>query len=616
MTNKQKRNLIRIFITAFIWIAVYVTFKLLTVNQWWIYLVAYLFPYLIIGYDVVIGAIKNIFNGRVFDEKLLMLIATIGAFVIGEYSEAVAVMLFYQIGEFFQSIAVSKSRRSISALMDIRPESAVIIRGGEEIIVSPDNVEKGSIVRVKPGEKVPLDGIIVNGSTSLNTSALTGESVPVDKTVGEQVYSGSINCNGVIDIKTTGVYEESTVARILKLVESSQEKKAKSELFISKFAKFYTPVIVICAFLIALIPSLITKDWQEWLRRSMVFLVVSCPCALVISVPLSFFGGIGGASRQGILIKGSNFLETLSKTKTIIFDKTGTLTEGKFEVTEIHGECCSEIEILKLAALAESFSTHPIAECIMKAYPIKSEEKARVLNMKEHPGYGVEAVIDGEKIYVGNAKLMETIGVYGYRNNIYGTNVHVAKENTYLGCITVSDMIKKDTQTLISDLEELGIEKTVMLTGDGEHTANFVAEKIGITEVYANLLPEQKIEKAEEIKRDKKITVYVGDGINDAPVLAQADVGIAMGAIGSDAAIEAADVVIMDDRISKLSRLLKITKKTMRIVHQNIIFAIGIKFIVLILGALGIVGMWSAVFSDVGVAVIAIINAMRTLGKN
>ena len=615
MTSRQKKNLIRIIIATILWIAVYITAEVLPVKEWWIRILMFIVPYGIIGYDVVLGAIKNIINGRVFDEKLLMLIATIGAFVIEEYPEAVAVMLFYQVGELFQSLAVGKSRRSIAALMDIRPESAVVLRGGEEETVSPDKVEKGSIIRIRPGEKIPLDGVIINGNTSVNTSALTGESMPVDKITGEEVYSGSINLTGVIEVETTGVFEESTVAKILKLVESSQEKKAKSEKFITKFAKFYTPIVVICAILIAVIPSLITKDWQEWVRRAMVFLVVSCPCALVISVPLSFFGGIGGASRKGILIKGSNFLETLSKVKTVIFDKTGTLTEGKFEVTEIRSVGANDSEILTLTSLAESFSTHPIAESVLKLRPLTDEEKMRVKEVKERPGFGIEAVIDGDKVFVGNSKLMDEIGVCQLKTDSIGTTVHVARGNEYLGYITVSDIIKKDAQKLITDLKELGVEKTVMLTGDVNKVALDVATKVGITEFYAGLLPEQKIEKAEKIKEKNQITVFVGDGINDAPVLAEADVGIAMGGIGSDAAIEAADVVIMDDKISKISDCIRLTKKTMRIVYQNIIFAIGIKLLVLVLGAVGVVGMWSAVFADVGVAVVAILNAMRSLGQ-
>ena len=612
MTKRQKSDLIRIaaaLITAAVTYAVTAAVKGI---PWWGELILYVSAYLVVGADVLFGAVRNILRGQVFDERFLMTLATVGAFVIGEYPEAVAVMLFYQVGELFQSMAVGKSRKSIAALMDIRPDSATVLRGGEEITVFPDEVEKGETIIVKPGEKIPLDGIILKGNTAVNTAALTGESLPCDKFEGDTVLSGSVNISGVIEVETSGVFAESTVSKILALVENSAEKKAKSENFITKFAKYYTPAVVIGAVLLALIPSLITGNWAEWVKRALVFLVVSCPCALVISVPLSFFGGIGGASRRGILVKGANYLEALAKPGSVIFDKTGTLTEGKFEVTAIHPEQMSESELLDIAALAESYSSHPIAESIIRAHG-GDIDKARISEVRERAGYGVEGVLGGRKIYVGNALLMKEANAEYRDCHISGTIIHIAYEDEYLGHIVVSDIIKPDAAEAISELKKLGAAKTVILTGDGKKSAEEVGIKVGADEVKSGLLPEQKVEEAEKIIEEKGTTVYVGDGINDAPVLTRADVGIAMGAIGSDAAIEAADIVIMDDKPSKVAEAVKISRRTMRIVYENIFFALGVKAIVLILGAAGIAGMWLAVFADVGVAVIAVLNAMRAM---
>lgn len=612
MTKRQKSDLIRIaaaLITAAVTYAVTAAVKVI---PWWGELILYVSAYLVVGADVLFGAVRNILHGQVFDERFLMTLATVGAFVIGEYPEAVAVMLFYQVGELFQSMAVGKSRKSIAALMDIRPDSATVLRGGEEITVFPDEVEKGETIIVKPGEKIPLDGIILKGSTAVNTAALTGESLPCDKFEGDTVLSGSVNISGVIEVETSGVFAESTVSKILALVENSAEKKAKSENFITKFAKYYTPAVVIGAVLLALIPSLITGNWAEWVKRALVFLVVSCPCALVISVPLSFFGGIGGASKRGILVKGANYLEALAKPGSVIFDKTGTLTEGKFEVTAVHPEQMSESELLDIAALAESYSSHPIAESIIRAHG-GDIDKARISEVRERAGYGVEGVLGGREIYVGNALLMKEANAEYRDCHISGTIIHIAYEDEYLGHIVVSDIIKPDAAEAISELKKLGAVKTVILTGDGKKSAEEVGIKVGADEVKSGLLPEQKVEEAEKIIEEKGTTVYVGDGINDAPVLTRADVGIAMGAIGSDAAIEAADIVIMDDKPSKVAEAVKISRRTMRIVYENIFFALGVKAIVLILGAAGIAGMWLAVFADVGVAVIAVLNAMRAM---
>ena len=612
MTRKQKKNLIRIAISAVLFVAAYCVAELVEGIPWWGELLIFAAPYLIVGYDVLVGAAKNIIRGRVFDERFLMLIATVGAFAIGEYPEAVAVMLFYQVGELFQSIAVGRSRRSIAALMDIRPDTAVVLRDGREITLSPDGVEKGEIIIVRPGEKIPLDGRIVNGATTLNAAALTGESMPIDKSEGDEVKSGCINLSGVIEVETSSLFAESTVSKILALVENSAEKKAKSENFITKFAKYYTPAVVVLAVLLAVIPPLVDGQWTEWVYRALGFLVVSCPCALVISVPLSFFGGIGGASRRGILIKGANYMELMAKPDSVIFDKTGTLTEGRFEVTAIHPEEVSERELLDIAALAESYSSHPIAESVIRAHG-GDIDKNRITDVTERAGYGIEGVLDGKKIYVGNAALMESAGVLFHECHLTGTIIHVAAESVYLGHIVVSDVVKPDAENAIKELKMLGVTRTVMLTGDRERVAAEIASAVGVDEVKSGLLPENKVEEAEKIISGNKTTVYVGDGINDAPVLMRADVGVAMGAIGSDAAIEAADVVVMDDKPSKVAEAVRISRKTMRIVYENIIFALTVKVAVLALVALGIADMWLAVFADVGVSVIAVLNAMRAL---
>ena len=612
MTRKQKKNLIRIAISAVLFVAAYCVAELVEGIPWWGELLIFAAPYLIVGYDVLVGAAKNIIRGRVFDERFLMLIATVGAFAIGEYPEAVAVMLFYQVGELFQSIAVGRSRRSIAALMDIRPDTAVVLRDGREITLSPDGVEKGEIIIVRPGEKIPLDGRIVNGATTLNAAALTGESMPIDKAEGDEVKSGCINLSGVIEVETSSLFAESTVSKILALVENSAEKKAKSENFITKFAKYYTPAVVVLAVLLAVIPPLVDGQWTEWVYRALGFLVVSCPCALVISVPLSFFGGIGGASRRGILIKGANYMELMAKPDSVIFDKTGTLTEGRFEVTAIHPEEVSERELLDIAALAESYSSHPIAESVIRAHG-GDIDKNRITDVTERAGYGIEGVLDGKKIYVGNAALMESAGVLFHECHLTGTIIHVAAESVYLGHIVVSDVVKPDAENAIKELKMLGVTRTVMLTGDRERVAAEIASAVGVDEVKSGLLPENKVEEAEKIISGNKTTVYVGDGINDAPVLMRADVGVAMGAIGSDAAIEAADVVVMDDKPSKVAEAVRISRKTMRIVYENIIFALTVKVAVLALVALGIADMWLAVFADVGVSVIAVLNAMRAL---
>lgn len=612
MTRKQKKNLIRIAISAVLFVAAYCVAEFAKGIPWWGELLMFAAPYLIVGYDVLVGAAKNIIRGRVFDERFLMLIATVGAFAIGEYPEAVAVMLFYQVGELFQSIAVGRSRRSIAALMDIRPDTAVVLRNGQEITLSPDEVEKGERIIVRPGEKIPLDGRIVNGATTLNAAALTGESMPIDKAEGDEVKSGCINLSGVIEVETSSVFEESTVSKILALVENSAEKKAKSENFITKFAKYYTPAVVVLAVLLAVIPPLVDGQWTEWVYRALGFLVVSCPCALVISVPLSFFGGIGGASRRGILIKGANYMELMAKPDSVIFDKTGTLTEGRFEVAAIHPEEVSERELLDIAALAESYSSHPIAESVIRAHE-GDIDKNRITDVTERAGYGIEGVLDGKKIYVGNAALMESAGIGFHECHLTGTIIHVAAEGVYLGHIVVSDVVKPDAENAVKELKRLGVTRTVMLTGDGERVAAEIASAVGVDEVKSGLLPENKVEEAEKIISENKTTVYVGDGINDAPVLMRADVGVAMGAIGSDAAIEAADVVIMDDKPSKVAEAVRISRKTMRLVYENIIFALTVKVAVLVLVALGIADMWLAVFADVGVSVIAVLNAMRAL---
>ena len=586
----------------------------------WINIGIYIISYLIVGLDVLIEAIKNIFKGEVFDENFLMTIATIGAFAIGEYPEAVAVMLFYQVGEMFQSYAVDKSRKSIASLMDIRPDFANIKKNGSIEKVSPDKINIGDIIIVKPGEKVPLDGTIVDGNSMLDTSALTGESVPREVNIGDEVLSGSINQNGLIEIKVTKNFGESTVSKILDLVENASSKKSKSENFISKFAKYYTPIVVVIAVLLAIIPPIIFKETEfiQWLYRALTFLVVSCPCALVISIPLGFFGGIGGASKLGVLVKGSNYLEALSKTEVVVFDKTGTLTEGVFEVQKVNSVDITKEDLIKYAAYAESFSNHPIANSLKKAYG-KDIENKRISETHELSGLGVNAVVDGNAVFVGNEKLMQEKNIEYIKCNEIGTILYVAINNQFKGTIIISDKIKADAKKAIEKLKKNNVKKIVMLTGDKKAVGESVAKELGLDEVYTELLPNNKVEKVEELMKSKSKKgklAFVGDGINDAPVLAISDIGIAMGGLGSDAAIEAADVVLMTDEPSKVVDAIKISKKTLKIVKQNIIFAIVVKILVLILSAIGLSNMWQAVFADVGVSVLAILNALRVLVGN
>ena len=606
MSRKQKTVLARIIISAVLCVVA----GLLPIDGVW-KLLAFSVPYLVIGYDVLWGAVRNIIHG----EQFLMAIATLGAFAIEDYPEAAAVMLFYQVGELFQSIAVGKSRKSISALMDICPEYAVVLRDGEEVTVPPEEVGIGEVLIIKPGEKIPLDGEITEGSTTVNTAALTGESLPVDKTVGDRVISGTINLSGVIKVKAQSLYEESTVSKILELVENSAEKKARAENFITRFARYYTPCVVIGAVLLAVIPPLFfSQEWSMWINRALIFLVVSCPCALVVSVPLSFFGGIGGASREGILIKGANYLETLSKVDTVVFDKTGTLTKGTFAVNAIHPQNMTEAQLLDIAAAAESYSTHPVGESIVAAHK-GHIDKTRIGEVEELAGMGLRAVIDGKTFFVGNGALMDKVGAGWHDCHLAGTVIHIAESSEYLGHIVINDEIKPDSKVAVAGLKELGIKNTVMLTGDTERVAKSVGEEVGVDSVCAKLLPAQKVEKVEELLSQGCKTAFVGDGINDAPVLTRADVGIAMGALGSDAAIESADIVLMDDKPSKLPSAIRISRKTMRIVRQNIVFALAVKAIILVLGAFGIANMWTAVFGDVGVMVIAILNAMRAMSR-
>ena len=607
MTRRQKKTLCRILAAALLTLAA----ALLPAEGLWKAL-AFVVPYLVIGWDVLWSAVRNIAHGQVFDEKFLMAIATLGAFAVGEYPEAAAVMLFYQIGEFFQSVAVVRSRRSIAALMDIRPDCATVLRDGEERQVDPEEVAVGETILVRPGEKIPLDGTVLEGSSSVNTAALTGESLPVDKTVGDGVVSGCINLTGLLKIRTGSAYAESTVARILELVENSAEKKAKVESFITRFARWYTPVVVTGALLLALVPPLFVGSWGDWIERALIFLVVSCPCALVVSVPLSFFGGIGGASRQGILIKGANDLETLSKVETVCFDKTGTLTEGRFAVEAVHPREISPEELLEIAAAAESYSSHPVAQSILQAFEGEID-KSRIAGVEELAGRGLRAEVDGETYYVGNAGLMAQIGAEFHDCHLLGTIIHVAHGSEYLGHIVINDRLKEDAADAIRALKALGVARTVMLSGDKAAVAENVASRLGIDRCLPELLPAQKVEQVEALLAEGGKLAYVGDGINDAPVLTRADVGIAMGALGSDAAIESADVVLMDDRPSRLPLAVKIARKTMRIVRENIAFALGVKLIILLLGALGIANMWFAVFGDVGVLVLAILNAMRAM---
>ena len=590
--------------------------------------ICYLAVYLEIGYDILKKAFKGIKNGQVFDENFLMALATVGAFGLavyeksGDYNEAIAVMLFYQIGELFQSYAVGKSRRNISELMDIRPDYANIEKDGKLEQVDPDEVEIGSVIVVQPGEKVPIDGVIIEGSTTLNTSALTGESLPRNAKPGDEIISGCINMTGVLRIRTTKEFGESTVSRILELVENSSSRKSRSENFISKFARYYTPAVCYGALALALLPPIVnllflhnSAQWGQWVYRALTFLVISCPCALVISIPLSFFAGIGGASNAGVLVKGSNYLETLAQTKYVVFDKTGTLTKGVFEVAGVHHNTMEEVKILEYAALAESFSTHPISRSLKTAYG-KEIDQNRVTDVEEISGNGVTAKVDGVSVAVGNAKLMKRIGVEAVECHQVGTVIHVAINGAYAGHILIADVPKPTSKEAIANLKKHGIKETVMLTGDIDKVAQQVAGELGVDRVYSELLPADKVTKVEELlakKTAKEKLAFVGDGINDAPVLSRADIGIAMGALGSDAAIEAADVVLMDDDPQKIVKAIRIAKKCMRIVYENIYFAIGIKVICLILGAVGIANMWVAIFADVGVMVIAVLNAIRTL---
>ena len=617
MNKKQKKMLTRIIIAA----VLLVILSFLPVDGY-LKMALYMVPYLVIGYDILKKAWKGILNKQVFDENFLMAVATIGAIALGDYKEGVAVMLFYQIGELFQSYAVGKSRRNISELMDIRPDYANVEVDGSLEQVDPDEVEIGTIIVVQPGEKVPIDGIVTEGNSTLNTSALTGESVPRDISVGEEVISGCINLSGVLKIQTTKEFGESTVSKILDLVENSSSKKAKSENFISKFAKYYTPAVCYGALALAILPPLVrmlfmgaSPEWGDWIYRALTFLVISCPCALVISIPLSFFAGIGGASNQGVLVKGSNYLETLSQTKCVVFDKTGTMTRGVFEVSGIHHNEVEDAKLLEYAALAECSSSHPISKSLQKAYN-KSIDRNRVTDIKEISGHGVVAKVDGITVAAGNEKLMEKLGISYVSCSHVGTIVHLALDGKYAGHILISDVIKPHAKEAIKELKKAGVTKTVMLTGDRKNVADAVASELGIKEVYSELLPADKVAKVEELlanKEEKDKLAFVGDGINDAPVLSRADIGIAMGALGSDAAIEAADIVLMDDDPLKISKAIKIAKKCIRIVYENIYFAIGIKVLCLILGALGIANMWMAIFADVGVMVIAVLNAIRTL---
>lgn len=611
MTKKQKKMLWRILASA----ALLVAAVLLPFEG--IYrLAVFLIPYAVIGWDVLWKAARNIAHGQVFDENFLMAIATIGAFFTGEYPEGVAVMLFYQVGELFQGYAVGRSRKSIASLMDIRPDYANIEREGKLIQVDPSEVAVGDIIVIKAGEKVPLDGVVLEGNSSLDTAALTGESLPREIESGDDVISGCINQSGLLRVRVTKVFGESTVAKILNLVENSSSKKAKAENFITKFARYYTPCVVIGALLLAVLPPLFFGgEWSDWVHRALIFLVISCPCALVISVPLSFFGGIGGASKCGVLVKGGNYMEVLAKTDIVVFDKTGTLTKGVFNVTAIHPDTVSEAQLLELAALAESYSDHPISRSLKDAYN-QEIDTARVGEVEEVAGRGVRAKVDGKLVCVGNDKLMDERGVAWHPCHHIGTTVHVEVDGLYAGHIVISDEIKADAPDAIRALKEQGVQKTVMLTGDAKAVGESVAAQLGIDKAYTQLLPADKVARVEELlsqKAPKSRLAFVGDGINDAPVLSRADIGIAMGAMGSDAAIEAADIVLMDDKPSKIAAAIEIAKKTLRIVRQNIIFALAVKALVLILGAFGMANMWEAVFADVGVSVIAILNAMRAL---
>ncbi len=611
MSRKQKKMLARILVAVVLFGA-----AVCIPAQGLVRFVLFLIPYGVIGWDVLWKALRNLMRGQMFDENFLMALATVGALCIGDYPESVFVMLFYQVGELFQSYAVGRSRQSIAALMDIRPDYANVERSGALEQVDPEEVAVGDVIVVKPGERIPLDGEILEGATTMNTSALTGESLPREAAAGEHVISGCVNLTGLIRVRVTKPYGESTVAKILDLVENSSAKKAKTENFITKFARYYTPTVVIGAVLLAALPPLaLGQSFTLWLERALTFLVISCPCALVISVPLSFFGGIGGASKRGILVKGSNYLEALAQTNLVVFDKTGTLTRGSFEVTAIHPDKVPEETLLELAALAESYSDHPIAQSLRAACP-KPLDASRVQQAEEVAGHGIRALVDGRSVCVGNGKLMDAAGAKWHECHRVGTVIHVGVDGGYAGHIVISDEVKPDAAEAIRLLKKEGVRRIVMLTGDRKEVGEAVASQLGIDEVYTQLLPADKVEKVEALLRDKRPNeklAFVGDGINDAPVLSRADLGIAMGALGSDAAIEAADIVLMDDKPSKIAEAMRISQKTLRIVKQNIIFALGIKAIVLLLGALGVATMWEAVFADVGVSVIAILNAMRAL---
>ncbi|MCQ2482893.1 MAG: cadmium-translocating P-type ATPase [Clostridia bacterium] len=612
LTKKQKKMLLRIVVSVLLTLLLTVVLNIIPLNEY-VSLILFLIPYLVIGYDVLLKAARNIVGGSIFDEKFLMTIATAGAFFTGDYREACAVMIFYQLGELFENIAVGRTRKSIAAIMDIRPDYANVIRDGEEQRVSPDEVFINDIIVIKPGERVPLDGVVLEGISSLNTAALTGEALPVDIVEGDSVISGAININGVIKVRVTSDYSGSTVSKILELVENASDKKARVEGFVSRFAKYYTPVVVILAVLLALVPPLILHSgWGEWIHRALIFLVVSCPCALVVSVPLTFFCGIGCASREGILVKGSNYLELLSKVTTVVFDKTGTLTKGVFEVEAIHPEE-SKYDLFELAAIAESKSNHPIALSIVRAYGKKGKEpdKSRLGTVEEIAGKGIKAEIDGEDVFVGNGALMELSGARFHECHKTGTILHVSVSGRYLGHIVINDEIKPESSKAVSELARDNI-KTVMLTGDKKDRAEEIGKELGINEVYSDLLPQDKVVKVEELIADPASTIaFVGDGINDAPALMRSDVGIAMGALGSDAAVEASDVVLMNDNPLALPLAVVIARRTMRIVKENIVFALAVKVLILVLGAIGVAGMWVAVFGDVGVLIIAVLNALR-----
>ena len=620
MTKKQKKMLYRIIVTFLLFAVLMVCEHTGGMDGWnkIVLFVIYLVPYLVIGYDIVYKAARNISHGQVFDENFLMMIATFGAFGVGEYSEAVAVMLFYQVGELFQGYAVGKSRQSISDMMDICPEYANIEEDGVLKQVDPDDVEVGSIIVVKPGERIPLDGIVVEGESLIDTAALTGESVPRSAKAGDEIISGCVNGSGTLKVKTTKEFDDSTVAKILELVENASSKKAKVENFITRFAKYYTPVVTIGAVILAILPPLILGGgWAEWIQRACIFLVISCPCALVISVPLGFFGGIGAASKIGVLVKGSNYLEAVAEMTTIVFDKTGTLTKGEFKVTDVITENGSKEELIELAALGEGYSNHPIANSIREAYG-KELDLNRVTNTEEIAGHGIKAVIDGKTVLLGNERLMKSESIFYTSCKSMGTVVYVACNGVFEGAVVISDTIKDGAKEAIRDMKQVGVRHTVMLTGDRREAAETVAQTLGIDEVHAELLPGGKVEQVEALlkaEKQKERLAFVGDGINDAPVLTRADIGIAMGSMGSDAAIEAADIVLMDDDVTKIASVVRIARKTLRIVKQNIVFALAIKALVLILGALGMANMWEAVFADVGVSVIAILNSMRTLNE-